>query len=102
MKSAALGSHVSPMVGMRGAGAACIPSPALGRCTLPAACLRTGKWLGCFGRRPLNTHEQQMLEKMKVLDDIVSDSGRTQGVGRFCGCPGRRLTQGRGDSDLVR
>jgi len=41
----------------------------------PAACLRTGRWLSCFGRRSLKTHEQQMLEKMKVLDDIVSDSG---------------------------
>lgn len=45
----------------------------------PAACLRTGQWLSCFGRRRLKTHEQQMLEKMKVLDDIVSDAG-AQGV----------------------
>lgn len=37
--------------------------------------MRTGQWLSCFGRRRLKTHEQQMLEKMKVLDDIVSDSG---------------------------
>ena len=40
-----------------------------------AACIRTGRWLSCFGRRRLKGRDRQMLERMKVLDDIVSDSG---------------------------
>lgn len=39
-----------------------------------AACLRTGRWLSCFGRG-MKSREAQILEKLKVLDDIVSDSG---------------------------
>lgn len=39
-----------------------------------AACLRTGRWLSCFGRR-VKSREAQILERLKVLDDIVSDSG---------------------------
>ncbi|KIZ04574.1 Chloride channel protein CLC-a [Monoraphidium neglectum] len=61
-----------PMVHM----GACVASViTYAQCT----CLRTGRWLSCFGRRRLKSHEQQMLEKMKVLDDIVSDSGEGQG-----------------------
>jgi hypothetical protein len=49
--------------------------------TLPlpqlAACIRTGRWLSCFGKRA-KSREAQILEKMKVLDDIVSDSGVLQ------------------------
>lgn len=39
------------------------------------ACLRTGRWLSCFGRRA-KSREAQILERLKVLDDIVSDSGK--------------------------
>lgn len=38
------------------------------------ACLRTGRWLSCFGKRA-KSREAQILERMKVLDDIVSDAG---------------------------
>jgi hypothetical protein len=44
-----------------------------GACT--AACLRTGRWLSCFGRGA-KSREAQVLERLKVLDDIVSDSGK--------------------------
>jgi hypothetical protein len=40
----------------------------------PTACLRTGRWLSCFGRRN-KSREAQILERLKVLDDIVSDGG---------------------------
>jgi hypothetical protein len=43
-------------------------------CVHVAACLRTGRWLSCFGQRG-KTREAQILERLKVLDDIVSDSG---------------------------
>eukprot|EP00879_Flechtneria_rotunda_P004542 GHRR01004797.1.p1 GENE.GHRR01004797.1~~GHRR01004797.1.p1 ORF type:complete len:1031 (+),score=332.52 GHRR01004797.1:561-3653(+) len=42
-------------------------------------CLRTGRWLSCFGRRG-KTREAQIAEKMKVLDDIVSDSDHREFV----------------------
>lgn len=47
------------------------PAPCPG-CAI--ACLRTGQWLSCFGRRS-KSREAQILERLKVLDDIVSDSG---------------------------
>ncbi|GBF97646.1 H(+) Cl(-) exchange transporter [Raphidocelis subcapitata] len=62
-----------PMVHM----GACVASViTYAQCT----CLRTGRWLSCFGRRRLKSHEQQMLEKMKVLDDIVSDADHREFV----------------------
>jgi hypothetical protein len=45
-----------------------------------AACIRTGRWLSCFGKRA-KSRKAQILEKMKVLDDIVSDSGVWQLMG---------------------
>ena len=36
--------------------------------------MRTGTWMGCFGRR-LQSEEAKLREKLKVLDDIVSDTG---------------------------
>lgn len=41
---------------------------------LIADCIRTGQFLSCFGRR-LKGREAQILDKLKVLDDIVSDVG---------------------------
>lgn len=42
-------------------------------------CLRTGRWLSCFGRRG-KSREAQILERLKVLDDIVSDSDHREFV----------------------
>ncbi|KAF6253336.1 chloride channel [Scenedesmus sp. NREL 46B-D3] len=42
-------------------------------------CIRTGRWLSCFGKRA-KSREAQIMEKMKVLDDIVSDSDHREFV----------------------
>ncbi|WIA21477.1 hypothetical protein OEZ85_000682 [Tetradesmus obliquus] len=42
-------------------------------------CIRSGRWLSCFGKRA-KSREAQILEKMKVLDDIVSDSDHREFV----------------------
>jgi hypothetical protein len=54
---------------------AVVPTGMCASCTCcPTACLRTGRWLSCFGRRN-KSREAQILERLKVLDDIVSDGG---------------------------
>ena len=46
----------------------------------------TGQWLRWFGRKA-RTREAQFLEKLKVLDDLVSDSGAVHGSGNAVGAP---------------
>jgi hypothetical protein len=56
------------------------------------ACLRNGRWLSCFGKRA-TSREAQILDKLKVLDDIVSDSGaafKTPNFARLRAAPGAR------------
>jgi chloride channel 7 len=75
--SVAAGLPMGPEGPMVHVGACVASAITYAQCT----CLRTGRWLSCFGRRPLRPREQRLLERMRVLDDIVSDSGAFWGGG---------------------